>query len=220
MALRYLGKGTTDEHGVAHLTEDASGSTVNPPGYVGQGIGELDVVASVDKPIASGSVVSQPYPVIDAIAKDVDNSLSLDYYFFARANVSETNNQKVMVRTDTGACYITPTSDTSKNFNKRLVFDVPFRVEFDITQVDSSFHTIMQTETEGTGSFWSLDLTETGHYTIDMLENSQVMKKGNTTVSTGSYPIVKASFLLYNGSNSTGAVNEVMSFKNLVIYPI
>ena len=74
MALRYLGKGTTDEHGVAHLTTNASGSTVNPPGYVGQGIGELDVVASVDKPIVSGSVVSEPYTVIDATLYDVATS--------------------------------------------------------------------------------------------------------------------------------------------------
>ena len=62
----YLGYGTTDSNGVAKLDHDANGDAIDHS-YTGTGAGEIDVVASVDKPIASGSVVSTTYEVLDAI---------------------------------------------------------------------------------------------------------------------------------------------------------
>lgn len=65
---RYLGYGTTDANGVAHLKKNASGQDVN--GYVGTGAGEVDVIASLDNPISQGSIVSETYSIWDTLQYD------------------------------------------------------------------------------------------------------------------------------------------------------
>ena len=60
----YLGWGTTDSNGVAKLDHDANGDEISHS-YTGVGAGEIDVVAALDKPISSGTIVSTPYPVYD-----------------------------------------------------------------------------------------------------------------------------------------------------------
>ncbi len=62
---RYIGKGTTDSNGIAHMTEDADGQTVT--GYTGTGKGLTDIIASTDDSshISEGSFVSVIYPVWD-----------------------------------------------------------------------------------------------------------------------------------------------------------
>lgn len=62
----YLGWGTTDSNGVAKLDHDANDDPINHS-YTGSGVGEVDVVASLDNPIVSGSVVSAPYEVTDCL---------------------------------------------------------------------------------------------------------------------------------------------------------
>lgn len=69
---RYLGYGTTNSNGVAHLDHDPQGNPIN--GYTGTGAGEVDVVASLDNPIIDGSIVSEPYPVFDCPVYDGDNT--------------------------------------------------------------------------------------------------------------------------------------------------
>ena len=65
----YLGWGTTDSNGIAKLDHDADGEPIDHS-YTGSGVGEVDVVASLDNPIVSGSVVSQPSSVWDCIFYD------------------------------------------------------------------------------------------------------------------------------------------------------
>ena len=65
---RYLGYGVTNSNGVAHLDHDPQGNPIN--GYTGTGAGEVDVIASTDNPISSGSIVSEPYNVWDTIFYD------------------------------------------------------------------------------------------------------------------------------------------------------
>ena len=67
---RYLGYGTTDSNGVAHLQYDSEGHEITPNGYHGTGAGEVDVIASLDKPITSSSIVSEPYNVWDTYKWD------------------------------------------------------------------------------------------------------------------------------------------------------
>ena len=66
---RYLGYGVTNENGVAKLDHDAQGQEISHS-YTGVGAGEIDVLASLDNPIAEGSIVSQPYEVHDCIFYD------------------------------------------------------------------------------------------------------------------------------------------------------
>lgn len=74
---RYLGYGTTDNNGVAHLKKNASGQDVN--GYVGTGAGEVDVIASLDNPIIEGSIVSETFTVYDYYKYDDGTQFWTEY---------------------------------------------------------------------------------------------------------------------------------------------
>lgn len=65
---RYLGYGTTNSNGVATLDYDENGDAIN--GYTGTGIGEVDIVASLDHPITSTSLVSEIYSIQDYLFWD------------------------------------------------------------------------------------------------------------------------------------------------------
>ena len=69
---RCVGWGTTNSSGVATLDYDADGNPLLTSGYTGQGVGEVDFVASAESPseINSSSDVSTPYEVLDAIFYD------------------------------------------------------------------------------------------------------------------------------------------------------
>ena len=69
---KYLGYGVTDENGVAHLDHDANGDPLTHS-YTGVGAGEVDVLASLDKPITDGSIVSGTYPVLDTIVYEAED---------------------------------------------------------------------------------------------------------------------------------------------------
>lgn len=64
---RCIGYGTTDGNGVATLNKNLSDQTIS--GYTGQGVGEVDFVASAESPneINSSSDVSETYNVWDTI---------------------------------------------------------------------------------------------------------------------------------------------------------
>ena len=55
---RYLGYGITNENGVAQLKYDENGDELEHS-YTGVGAGEIDVLASLDYPVSSGSIVSE-----------------------------------------------------------------------------------------------------------------------------------------------------------------
>ena len=80
---KYLGYGVTNENGVAKLDHDANGDEIQHS-YTGVGAGEVDVVASLDNPVSSGSIVSETYSVIDAKHKYSGTSW--------KQNLSETAN--------------------------------------------------------------------------------------------------------------------------------
>lgn len=66
---RYLGYGITNNGGVAKLDHDATGNPIQHS-YTGSGVGELDIVASLDNPISKGSLVSETYELLDYIFYD------------------------------------------------------------------------------------------------------------------------------------------------------
>ena len=67
---RYLGYGVTDSNGVAKLDHDANGDPLSHS-YTGVGAGEIDVVASLDNPVSSGSIVSETFIVDDTYKYDL-----------------------------------------------------------------------------------------------------------------------------------------------------
>ena len=69
MVYKYLGYGVTDSNGVAKLDHDAEGQELQHS-YTGVGAGEVDVVASLDNPVSSGSIVSGTLSVWDVIKYD------------------------------------------------------------------------------------------------------------------------------------------------------
>lgn len=76
VSYRCIGKGVTNSNGVAHMTHSYdNGSWVDlqgDDGYTGVGVGELDLVASLDNPsaISTSSIQSEPYTVTDAVIYD------------------------------------------------------------------------------------------------------------------------------------------------------
>ena len=66
---KYLGYGFTDENGVAQLKYDENGDELEHS-YAGVGAGEVDVLASLDKPIVDGSIVSGTSSVLDCTFYD------------------------------------------------------------------------------------------------------------------------------------------------------
>ena len=69
MSYRYLGYGITDSNGEAKLEYDENGNHLDHS-ITGTGAGELDIVASLDKPIGSGSIVSETYGIWDTLMYD------------------------------------------------------------------------------------------------------------------------------------------------------
>lgn len=69
---KLIGVGETDEHGVARMTKNSQGEPIS--GYVGAGVGEVDVVASLDNPINDSSIVSKISRIFDCPIFDGDNT--------------------------------------------------------------------------------------------------------------------------------------------------
>ena len=68
MSKRLIGYGYTNANGVATLDYDANGNALQSSGYVGQGVGEIDISASAT--VDGSTFVSEPYEVHDCIFYD------------------------------------------------------------------------------------------------------------------------------------------------------
>ena len=66
MTLRYIGKGITDENGIAKLTEDSEGNPCE--GYTGTGAGIVNIFAECR------SIQSEIYSLYDVLFKDIGTS--------------------------------------------------------------------------------------------------------------------------------------------------
>ena len=91
VSYRYLGSALTNANGVATFD------------YEGTGAGEIDVIASLDKPIVDGSIVSEIYAVFDTIFYDDGLSGTQTKWDTLLSSKSiESNGTKFLV-TDTNA---------------------------------------------------------------------------------------------------------------------
>ena len=84
---KYLGWGKTDENGVAKLDHDANGDPLTHS-YTGVGAGEIDVVASLDNPVSSGSIVSETFSVMDTLLYDTGTDPSHNIWTGSTSNLT------------------------------------------------------------------------------------------------------------------------------------
>lgn len=176
---RYIGKGVTDNNGVAHLTENADGETVE--GYVGTGKGLTQFVASTDKPadISDSSLLSETYEIWDTLFFDncTDNSKASKYHRYNNT-VSEPSFDETgmfVERTSTGNGYlfigVSNSSDTP--------FPLDFAVEFDVVEItgDVRFAT--------GGTFDTIrNMSANDHYKVEYYTDKQVITKNDGTPIT------------------------------------
>lgn len=208
---KLIGIGETDEHGVARMTKNAQGEPVS--GYVGVGAGEIDVVASVDNPIIDGSVISDPFNVLDCVFYDSGIDTKQTQYQLSN-NVSRevTTGQYTEVKCNSGSyghCFIK---------NDQRTFSFPLRMEVDIEEINvggsnsMAYINILDEDAEG-----RVEIKGTGHHTITIGQDGQI-----SATNTGTAPIVTQNTITSTMRLSffVVAVGSYIRFKNLKIYPI
>ena len=211
---RYLGYGVTNSNGVAHLDHDPQGNPIN--GYTGTGAGEIDVVASLDNPVESGSIVSGTYQLLDTLLYDKGLSGTGNYNDSAWDNISyftefSRGENGTTVTNNKGANRYLPANIVS---GTTYDFNTPFRLEFNFEKLNqTSTNSQLQVMNEQNENF-STWLGANGHYVIDVKENEVTWTidgraQTGKTVTLGT---VFVRFYLPNGAS--------MKFSNFKIYPI
>ena len=119
---KYLGYGVTDENGVAHLDHDANGDPLTHS-YTGVGAGEVDVLASLDKPITDGSIVSEIFVIKDCIYYDPTTSDTSANYFSNTTNndIAYSNGYIVITSKVTGTDQLADLRGLTDNLKGKTV---------------------------------------------------------------------------------------------------
>ena len=204
---RYLGYGTTDANGVAHLKKNASSQDVD--GYVGTGAGEVDVIASLDNPISQGSIVSGTYPVLDT--KFYDKGLSgtgehNDDWSYTRMSAERTSEGTVLTPSGAWAyAYVTSSS---------TYFNCPFVVEFTVVALSDSpqFRVANPSNTQN-----AFGLNWLGDYRFEFRTDSVIVKVNGET-KTNSFTLDRT-----NGLNlffTLDTTTDRVTYKDFKVYPI
>ena len=207
---RYLGYGTTDSNGIAKLDHDENGSAITHS-YTGSGVGEVDIVASLDEEIVEGSIVSETYSIIDATWID-DGTMNI-WYNQQNTQVDTSSREYKRLYT-TGSSFI-------YRFNANATLEQNNCIEFDFYQEDGAnsdgllrfFNTSIANK--GTFRLSSADLPvgEWVHLKFTFKDNQVIMNDIIGTAQTINETALKFGFI----SNGT---TSAMRFKNFMMYPI
>ena len=161
----YLGYGVTDSNGIAKLDHNASGTSIDHS-YTGTGAGEIDVVASLDSTIGSGSVVSQPYTVLDCGFYDsgLQATENTDWIVSSGTLSKSFTGDGKTIAPSTSTNLMIYANKPSTTGTSAYDWTPPFVVEFEVTaQTDSPQ---FQTYDNDTGGAYNLSLSQTGEYKI------------------------------------------------------
>jgi len=206
MALRLIGTATTDVNGNAVLED----------GYTGTGAGEVDIVAKCM--VDGGSVVSQPYPVLDCLFRD--GGVTGDSNYTAFKNYSSFNPQLfddgtvITNSSSSNAYYLANTGDSSDEYD----FIPPYVCEFDIVSVTGNLGsqniTILQYQGSAINkTFSNLSITDGCHMKITVNGTQVIYQKDDNTPITESYTSTKTRIgIILN--------NATLKYKDFKIYPI
>ena len=140
---RYIGKGTTDSNGIAHMTEDAEGQSCD--GYTGTGKGLTDIIASTDDStkISDSSIQSETYSLFDTLFCDMCPTSNPKWWNQNNAiNISTDGDMKVLTTTATGN-QCRPATEKTTDSTKVIYFSPSFICEFEVTEITGSW--VLQT---------------------------------------------------------------------------
>ena len=206
MAYRLLGSATTDSNGRATHT------------YTGVGAGEIDVVASLDNPISSGSLQSGTFPVLDCLFRD--GGVTGDSNYTAFKNYSSFNPQVfddgtvITNSSSSNVYYLANTGDSSDEYD----FIPSYVMEFDIVSATGTLGNQYITLLEYQGSpknksLSSLSISDNCHLKVTVTGTQVIYQKDDNTPITETYSTSKTRIgLILN--------NTTLKYKNFVIYPI
>ena len=213
----YLGYGTTDENGLAKLDHDANGDAISHS-YTGTGAGEVDVVASLDSTISSGSIVSNTYEVDDTAFYDFavtgnknDNWLN----YGNRATITTDENGTTITGTTSSNCYYL--------FNNGSYMYTTWVLDVDIVSYNSNVNCGVYLQTDGASTtkdlyFQDIGVPTTGGHLKITFDGSQfTIKVDNTDKNPISFSIGthEIGFRL----NSYSQVQQ-LKYKNLKVYKL
>jgi hypothetical protein len=215
---RFLGKGYTDENGVAHMTEDADGQSCN--GYTGTGRGLTDIIASTDDSshISEGSLQSETYEVWDTLFYDNGLTESSKWLNYAdRLTVTPSSDGTTLFRDASSGTgyYIMYNRSASQNID----FTLPFSLEFEIDNISSKTQVgidFIKNGSDNNKTFNQMNINngDSVKITFDG-ETIKVYKNGSSTSTdlslSLSTPINLAFFV---------TATNYMTFKNLKMYSI
>ena len=218
---KLFGKGVTGSDGIAHITQKTSdnGETwTDTTGYTGTGKGEVDFVASLDKPITSGSLQSETYSITDAIYYDTGISGTASDIWYNQQNVVNTRGDTYSEITEDGGTAIL----RLKGINS--IDKTNICVEFDVWQDGSTsnnfmsfVNTTMGTYT-GTYSLSQLNLqTETWNHIKLEIDNNGVITPNGLTSAQKTLSVNTDKMLFAFMTN--GDITKIR-FKDWRVYPI
>ena len=207
MSYRYLGYGITDSNGEAKLEYDENGNHLDHS-ITGTGAGELDIVASLDKPIGSGSIVSETYEIFDCTFKDINGE-----------NTSWTNNSNNIdvTTSDTGVTlkakvdsgqsrYIVPTAS---------IPSAPYAIEFDKDFTSSSNDQIVVVG--GKAIYFSrYSALQTGTHVKFQLNSDNTIEWWIDGVKQTNETYSSATTVRFQITNT----NSIIKYSNFKIYPV
>lgn len=217
----YLGWGTTDSNGVAKLNHDANDDPLSHS-YTGSGVGEVDVVASLDDPdsISDSSLVSEPYTVVDATFVDLATTGQKSNYWRNNSGWTvgtPTDNGTKLTELSNNSEYMPSTTENATSWNSRKLFDVGFAVEFDISDiVNYPRFRIYYNSTSVDKVFES---SANGHYKFLVTTNGITVSKDNGSPTSLTSDTISGQCSLGFVDTATSSTSELV-YKNFVVYPI
>lgn len=214
MSKRLIGYGYTNANGVATLDYDAEGNELQSSGYVGQGVGNVDISASA---VIDGSTfVSVPYEVIDGIVSDINGVGNIDYRNPVGAGIDRSGGKTVFTAQTVGTmvyCQISLNHTQNYNFNNTGEFVVAFDV-LEYTGIGK----LEVTANNGSTTHWltSRDFAETGHYEYFFKENEQYLMFKGTKIPLNNRTLSDYTTSIYVSFDTDNS----LTVNNVVVYPI
>ena len=214
---RYLGYGTTDSNGEAKLEYDENGNHLDHS-ITGTGAGELDIVASLDKPISSGSIVSETYSIIDALFYCQGTTGNVNSNWVAESGLTsnpDTEGNLLENSTSSGKYYASnlPNSSTSELKD----FTAPLCIEFNCIS-NTGARIYLNSSTGGSNIDRNITSYITGNNKVKMIvreNNYDLIIDGEVKLSNVSHSLV-APFGIRFVVNS----NCSLKYKDFRIYPV
>ena len=217
----YLGYGVTNENGVAKLEYNSEGQKIGHS-YTGVGAGEIDVLASLDNPVSSGSIVSGTLSVWDTKWFDLasDNTKESSWYIdTTNTSVSYDGDGRTVTKIDSASSwryfqYNDPTLSSTKVGN-RYSIPIPNKIEFEVTAITGTV--VIDILDNLNNHLDSYAISATGHYTIELDGTDVKIYKDN-----GTTPVATKTM---NGANIRfgfvfNAYNESITYKDFKVYSI